>query len=463
MTPCWFPPRCIESFAWRTTPTRQRALLVQSSEAGASLSPWQRRDLLDWLRRALADRNARRAHLDYLKSHLLPFCHEEGPTDIVADAVMRGDLADLDDRALCRLATGQARRGQTAIGIRAATTGDCRRRRVVEEATRMARSLLLGPSIGHAFWCWRGVSPATSRQRSTSTGCEESKPMIKIRKMHPIFVVGSLRSQQHRPPSGVPAETGRGWHVRPSRRLSMNQGPRWCGALVALAMLTTTAAARAPQDDTKMPASRDLDAKLHSTLKDVINHGAELYNSGEMTACYRLFEGSLMTIKPLLDHRPGLQRRPLPPASPAPAAIRSSGVAPSLSATSSTRFAPKSTPRRPSRRNCRPPNPMRRTRTIQRPRQRRRRPERTKKTRARRTKRIKKRQRRKATKKRIRRRQRKTRRTRTIRIRTKTTRTRPFPHPRPRRSPSIKTIDRVSCALGAVVFSLRGSAFEVRR
>ncbi len=53
---------------------------------------------------------------------------------------------------------------------------------------------------------------------------------------------------------------------------------------------------------------KDLDGMLHANLKEVINHGADLYNSGDWNGCYRLWEGALMSIKPLLGHRGELQK-----------------------------------------------------------------------------------------------------------------------------------------------------------
>ena len=44
------------------------------------------------------------------------------------------------------------------------------------------------------------------------------------------------------------------------------------------------------------------------SLRDVINRGADLYNQGEPAACYRLYQGSLLTVRPLFDHKPELQK-----------------------------------------------------------------------------------------------------------------------------------------------------------
>jgi len=54
---------------------------------------------------------------------------------------------------------------------------------------------------------------------------------------------------------------------------------------------------------------KDLDRQLYEVLKNVINEGADLYNKqGDHAGCYRLYQGSLLTVQPLLAHRPGLQK-----------------------------------------------------------------------------------------------------------------------------------------------------------
>jgi hypothetical protein len=50
------------------------------------------------------------------------------------------------------------------------------------------------------------------------------------------------------------------------------------------------------------------DQRLFDTLRDVINRGADLYNSGDPNGCYRLFQGALMVARPQFDHRPDLQK-----------------------------------------------------------------------------------------------------------------------------------------------------------
>jgi hypothetical protein len=50
-----------------------------------------------------------------------------------------------------------------------------------------------------------------------------------------------------------------------------------------------------------------LDKKAAEVLREVHNRGADLYNAGDAAACYRLFEGCLRGIAPLLDARPEVQ------------------------------------------------------------------------------------------------------------------------------------------------------------
>jgi hemoglobin len=64
------------------------------------------------------------------------------------------------------------------------------------------------------------------------------------------------------------------------------------------------------QPAAKTMDTKDLDQNINNALREVINNGAKLYNrpSNDYSGCYRLFEGSLTTLKPLLAHRPGLQK-----------------------------------------------------------------------------------------------------------------------------------------------------------
>lgn len=55
--------------------------------------------------------------------------------------------------------------------------------------------------------------------------------------------------------------------------------------------------------------SKALDKTIIATLRDIHDRGADLYNqSKDYSATYRLYEGSLLTVKPLLGHRPDVQK-----------------------------------------------------------------------------------------------------------------------------------------------------------
>ncbi len=60
-----------------------------------------------------------------------------------------------------------------------------------------------------------------------------------------------------------------------------------------------------PKDEAE--ANRKLDKKLNSILIQVTNEGAALYNNGDPSGCYRLFQGALLAVAPMLEHRPALK------------------------------------------------------------------------------------------------------------------------------------------------------------
>jgi hemoglobin len=81
-----------------------------------------------------------------------------------------------------------------------------------------------------------------------------------------------------------------------------------CVAGLALARVTSA-------DDAKKGSTLDnkeVDQRIYNVLRDVINTGAELYNrpkpNNDPNGCYRVYQGSLITLKPLLSHRPALQK-----------------------------------------------------------------------------------------------------------------------------------------------------------
>ncbi|HMF12529.1 MAG TPA: hypothetical protein VKE94_09495 [Gemmataceae bacterium] len=79
-----------------------------------------------------------------------------------------------------------------------------------------------------------------------------------------------------------------------------------CVAVLALALPTWADDAQ----KSKSPDNKELDERIYKVLREVINTGAELYNkpTNDPKSCYRLYQGSLVTLKPLLAHRPNLQK-----------------------------------------------------------------------------------------------------------------------------------------------------------
>jgi hemoglobin len=91
---------------------------------------------------------------------------------------------------------------------------------------------------------------------------------------------------------------------------------RGVAALPACWLLLATAGAVRAADDKPVLDPKAVDAVVHKTLREVINEGADLYNAQgryknmerDYAGCYRLYEGALLVTRPLLAHRPGLQK-----------------------------------------------------------------------------------------------------------------------------------------------------------
>ena len=81
--------------------------------------------------------------------------------------------------------------------------------------------------------------------------------------------------------------------------------------LIALALATALGALapRAAADDPKLPDTKSFDALVRDALRDVHNKGADLYNTArDYPGAHRLYEGALLTVRPLLAHRPDAQK-----------------------------------------------------------------------------------------------------------------------------------------------------------
>ncbi|MBN9122549.1 MAG: group 1 truncated hemoglobin [Planctomycetes bacterium] len=51
----------------------------------------------------------------------------------------------------------------------------------------------------------------------------------------------------------------------------------------------------------------DLDKRVVAVVYEAAVKGTDIFNKGNHEGCYRLYEGTLMAVAPLLDHRPKLQ------------------------------------------------------------------------------------------------------------------------------------------------------------
>jgi len=92
----------------------------------------------------------------------------------------------------------------------------------------------------------------------------------------------------------------------------MNTSWRWRHVVLAACLLAFGAAGTAVAADDKPADKGDRhkggDKEIYEVLKDIHNRGADLYNNGDAAGCYRMFQGALMMVQPLLDHHPDLQK-----------------------------------------------------------------------------------------------------------------------------------------------------------
>jgi len=75
--------------------------------------------------------------------------------------------------------------------------------------------------------------------------------------------------------------------------------------VLALSLLCGSIAFAA--DDPAVPRAV-LDKQIIDSLRDIHNRGADLYNNGDPGGCYRLLEGMLLGVRPLIGHRPDIQK-----------------------------------------------------------------------------------------------------------------------------------------------------------
>jgi hypothetical protein len=75
------------------------------------------------------------------------------------------------------------------------------------------------------------------------------------------------------------------------------------------ALLPLAFAASISAQEPKLPDVKTFDKLVVDTLRDVHNKGADLYNTKkDFEGTYRMYHGSLLTIRPLLGHHPDVQK-----------------------------------------------------------------------------------------------------------------------------------------------------------
>ncbi len=79
--------------------------------------------------------------------------------------------------------------------------------------------------------------------------------------------------------------------------------------LTILALVAAFRACPARAADSKLPDVKSFDKTVIDSLRAVHNQGAELYNtSNDYAAAFRLYQGALVAVRPLLAHRPEAQK-----------------------------------------------------------------------------------------------------------------------------------------------------------
>src|SRR4051794_8388132 len=77
---------------------------------------------------------------------------------------------------------------------------------------------------------------------------------------------------------------------------------------VTFGTLALTLALAGPAAAAEPLARADLDTRIHPVLAEAINQGAPVFNAGDPSGCFYLYQGALTAVTPLLDHRPALQQ-----------------------------------------------------------------------------------------------------------------------------------------------------------
>ena len=84
--------------------------------------------------------------------------------------------------------------------------------------------------------------------------------------------------------------------------------PRAVGSCVVLVVMGLVAPAYGQRTNPPKEETKTIDRLLYEALRVAHDKGADLYNNGYATDCYRLFQGALTTAHGMLGHRPELQK-----------------------------------------------------------------------------------------------------------------------------------------------------------
>lgn len=80
-------------------------------------------------------------------------------------------------------------------------------------------------------------------------------------------------------------------------------------AALSLALVLSASASLTAAEDPKLPDTKAFDKTVIDALRAIHNKGADLYNTTkDYPAAYRLYQGALESVKPLLAHRPAAQK-----------------------------------------------------------------------------------------------------------------------------------------------------------
>jgi hemoglobin len=78
--------------------------------------------------------------------------------------------------------------------------------------------------------------------------------------------------------------------------------------LTSLLAALVLAPAFARADDAAALSRKDLDGRIVKIVYETIERGRAVFNAGDHAACYRIYDGALIALGPILDHHPALQK-----------------------------------------------------------------------------------------------------------------------------------------------------------